>query len=72
MGFERPAGMRGFSFGPGTRARMFAVLWLLLGAGITLTGLLMEGAPLAALRHPRAVLRTAADLSFSVTIRRSA
>ena len=62
-------GMRGFSFGPGTAPRMFAVLLLLLGAGITLTGLLMEGAPLQryGIRGPFFV--TAAILSFSVTIR---
>src|SRR5579871_6668623 len=40
-------GMHGFSFGPGTAPRMFAVLLLGLGAAITITGIASEGAPLA-------------------------
>jgi len=62
-------GMRGFSFGPGTAPRMFAVLLLVLGAGVTLTGLFFDGAP-----HQRYAFRgpffvTLAILSFAVTIR---
>lgn len=40
-------GMRGFSFGPGTAPRMFGVLLLLLGAAITVNGLLVDGPGLA-------------------------
>lgn len=40
-------GMHGFTFGPGTAPRMFAVLLLGLGAAIAITGLVSEGAPLA-------------------------
>ena len=40
-------GMHGFTFGPGTAPRMFAVLLLGLGAAITITGVVTEGAPLA-------------------------
>jgi putative tricarboxylic transport membrane protein len=40
-------GMHGFTFGPGTAPRMFAVLLLGLGAAITISGVISEGAPLA-------------------------
>ena len=40
-------GMHGFSFGAGTAPRMFGVLLLALGAGITLVGILTEGRTLA-------------------------
>jgi putative tricarboxylic transport membrane protein len=40
-------GMHGFTFGPGTAPRMFAVLLLGLGAVIAITGVVSEGAPLA-------------------------
>ena len=62
-------GMRGFSFGPGTAPRMFAVLLLLLGAGVALTGFLVEGAPLQRYGIRGPVFVTLAILSFSVTIR---
>src|SRR5437764_12754752 len=39
-------GMRGFAFGPGTAPRMFAYVLLALGAGISLVGILTDGAPL--------------------------
>src|SRR5207253_8771314 len=45
-------GMHGFSFGAGTAPRMFAVLLLLLGAGVALTGLLFEGAHLSRYHWP--------------------
>jgi putative tricarboxylic transport membrane protein len=41
-------GMHGFSFGPGTAPRMFAVLLLGLGAAVAIVGLVQEG---AALQH---------------------
>jgi len=37
-------GMHGFTFGPGTAPRMFAVLLLGLGAAITITGIVSDGA----------------------------
>src|SRR4051794_5898277 len=40
-------GMRGFSFGAGTAPRMFGVLLLLLGVGISVMGLLFEGPQIA-------------------------
>ncbi len=40
-------GMHGFTFGPGTAPRMFAVLLLGLGAAIMIGGLVSEGPPLA-------------------------
>src|ERR1700752_2057137 len=36
-------GMHGFTFGPGTAPRMFAVLLLVLGAAITITGIVNDG-----------------------------
>ena len=62
-------GMRGFSFGPGTAPRMFAYLLLALGAGVALTGFLLEGPPLQryGIRGPFFV--TLAILAFSVMIR---
>jgi hypothetical protein len=40
-------GMRGFSFGAGTAPRMFGGLLVALGAGIALTGLLVDGPAMA-------------------------
>jgi len=62
-------GMAGFSFGPGTAPRMFAVLLLFLGAGVTLIGLLADGAPLQRFSVRGPLFVTLAILSFSVTIR---
>jgi putative tricarboxylic transport membrane protein len=36
-------GMRGFSFGPGSAPRMFAVLLLGLGAAVAIVGIVQEG-----------------------------
>lgn len=62
-------GMRGFSFGAGTAPRMFGGLLVALSAGIALTGLLTEGAPLAhyAWRGPLFVV--AAIVFFALAIR---
>ena len=63
------AGMRGFSFGPGTTPRLFA--WLLIGIGsaVAISGLFVDGPPLEsyALRGPLYVI--CAILIFAVTIR---
>jgi hypothetical protein len=62
------SGMRGFQFGPGTAPRLFSGLLLMLGIGVTLTGLL-PGAPAERyhLRGPFFV--TLPILSFALTIR---
>ena len=62
-------GMRGFQFGPGTAPRLFAGLMLLLGAGVTITGMLAQGAGLERyhLRGPFFV--TLSILFFAGTIR---
>src|SRR6476469_414284 len=39
-------GMHGFSFGAGTAPRMFGILLLALGAGVTFVGVFTEGATL--------------------------
>lgn len=62
-------GMRGFSFGPGSAPRMFGILLLLLGAGITLTGMLTDGAPLQQYGVRGPLFVTLSILSFSLTIR---
>ena len=62
-------GMKGFSFGAGTAPRMFGVLLLLLGAGVALTGLLTDGAPLQTYGIRGPLFVTLAILSFSLTIR---
>src|SRR3954452_5050375 len=62
-------GMHGFSFGAGTAPRMFAVLLLLLGAGVALTGILFEGAHLAQYHWRGPLFVTLSIVSFSFTIR---
>ena len=62
-------GMHGFSFGAGTAPRMFAVLLLLLGAGVALTGILFEGAHLAQYHWRGPLFVTLSILSFAFTIR---
>jgi putative tricarboxylic transport membrane protein len=62
-------GMHGFSFGPGTAPRMFAVLLLGLGAAVALVGILQEGPQLQtyAWRGPLFVM--AGIVFFAVAIR---
>ncbi len=62
-------GTRGFSFGPGTAPRMFAYLLLALGAGVALTGFLMEGPPLQRYGIRGPIFVTLSILAFAVTIR---
>jgi len=62
-------GMRGFAFGPGTAPRLFAVLLLLMGAGIVVTGLFVKGEPLQRYGLRGLFFVTVAILSFAVTIR---
>lgn len=63
------AGMKGYSFGPGTVPRMFAVLLLLLGAGVAITGFMFKGEQLQRYGLRGLFFVTLAILSFSVTIR---
>ena len=62
-------GMHGFSFGAGTAPRMFAVLLLGLGAGISLVGILSEGAHLQRYHWRGPLFVSLAILSFALTIR---
>src|SRR4051812_49987722 len=62
-------GMRGFSFGAGTAPRMFGVLLLLLGVGISVMGLLFEGPQIAKYHWRGAVFVSLSVLFFSVAIR---
>jgi putative tricarboxylic transport membrane protein len=63
------AGMRGFSFGPGTAPRMFGVLLAILGAGVAITGLISEGEPLQRYGVRGPLFVTAAIVFFSLAIR---
>lgn len=62
-------GMRGIAFGPGTAPRLFAAILALLGAGVTLQGVLTDGPAIEryAIRGP--VFVTASILIFAATIR---
>ena len=62
-------GMHGFTFGPGTAPRMFAVLLLGLGAAITITGVVTEGAPLAHYSWRGPLFVMVAIVFFAVSIR---
>jgi hypothetical protein len=63
------AGLRGFSFGPGTAPRLFSGLLLLLGLATAITGLLTDGDPLAQFAFRGPFFVTIAILLFSVAIR---
>ena len=62
-------GMHGFSFGAGTVPRMFAVLLLLLGGAIVLTGILTDGPHVATYAWRGPLFVSLAIVSFAVTIR---
>src|SRR5215470_15826862 len=62
-------GMHGFSFGAGTAPRMFAVLLLILGFGVSLTGLLAEGAPLQKFHWRGPFFVSLSIIAFAVAIR---
>lgn len=63
------AGMHGFSFGAGTAPRMFAVLLLLLGAAVTITGLLTDGPHLAGYSWRGPLFVSLAIVFFAIAIR---
>jgi putative tricarboxylic transport membrane protein len=62
-------GMHGFSFGPGTAPRMFAVLLMGLGATVALVGAMQEGAALQSLSWRGPLFVMAAILFFAFAIR---
>ena len=62
-------GMQGFSFGAGTAPRMFAVLLLILGFGVMLTGILAEGPPIQQYHWRGPFFVSLAIISFAFTIR---
>jgi putative tricarboxylic transport membrane protein len=62
-------GMHGFSFGAGTAPRMFAVLLLALGAGVTLMGLLADGEHITRYAWRGPLFVSLSIVSFAVTIR---
>jgi putative tricarboxylic transport membrane protein len=63
------SGMRGFAFGPGTAPRMFAILLLIIGAGVAVTGLLTDGPAIEpyAFRGPALII--IAIFAFAAMIR---
>lgn len=63
------SGSHGFAFGPGTAPRMFAILLVLVGAAIAVSGLLVDGPPIEkfAVKGPAYVV--AAILLFACLIR---
>lgn len=63
------SGTQGFSFGPGTAPRIFATLLLLLGAGIAVSGLLIEGEQIQRYGFRGLFFVTVAIVSFAATIR---
>ncbi|WP_407178956.1 tripartite tricarboxylate transporter TctB family protein [Bradyrhizobium sp. STM 3562] len=62
-------GMHGFTFGPGTAPRMFAVLLLGLGAAVMITGLVSEGQTLAHYSWRGPLFVSLAIIFFAVAIR---
>ena len=62
-------GMRGFSFGPGTAPRMFAVLLLGLGSVIAGVGVLQQGAALQPLSWRGPLFVMAGIVFFALAIR---
>jgi putative tricarboxylic transport membrane protein len=61
--------MHGFSFGPGTAPRMFAVLMLLLGAVVAIVGIVQPGAPLQHLAWRGPLFVMAGIVFFALAIR---
>ncbi|MBR0869301.1 tripartite tricarboxylate transporter TctB family protein [Bradyrhizobium tropiciagri] len=62
-------GMHGFSFGAGTAPRMFAVLLLLLGAGVALVGVLQDGPHLSHYSWRGPLFVSASIVFFALAIR---
>ncbi|WP_022720501.1 tripartite tricarboxylate transporter TctB family protein [Rhodopseudomonas sp. B29] len=62
-------GMHGFSFGPGTAPRMFAVILLALGAALTVTGVMVDGEKMAAFAWRGPLFVSLAIAFFALSIR---
>ena len=62
-------GMHGFSFGAGTAPRMFAGLLLILGAAVTLMGILTDGEHITVYAWRGPLFVSLAIVSFAITIR---
>lgn len=62
-------GMHGFSFGPGTAPRMFAILLMGLGAAISVGGIIQEGPALQGLSWRGPLFVMAGIVFFAVAIR---
>jgi putative tricarboxylic transport membrane protein len=63
------SGMHGFAFGPGTAPRMFSILLLVCGAGIALSGLLVDGPDIETYAFLGPALICVAILAFAMMIR---
>jgi putative tricarboxylic transport membrane protein len=62
-------GQRGFSFGPGTAPRMFAVLLLGLGAAVSIVGVVQEGPRLQAYAWRGPLFISLGIIFFALAIR---
>ncbi len=62
-------GMHGFSFGAGTAPRMFAILLLILGAGVMLVGILSDGPHIAAYSWRGPLFVSMSIVFFALAIR---
>jgi putative tricarboxylic transport membrane protein len=62
-------GMHGFTFGPGTAPRMFAVLLLGLGAAVMITGIISDGPRLAHYSWRGPLFVSLAIIFFAIAIR---
>src|SRR5690349_15956427 len=62
-------GMHGFSFGPGTAPRMFAVLLMGLGAAVAAVGIIQEGPALQGLSWRGPLFVMAGIVFFALAIR---
>ena len=62
-------GMHGFSFGPGTAPRMFAVLLMGLGAAVAVVGIIQEGPALQGLSWRGPLFVMAGIVFFALAIR---
>ena len=62
-------GQQGFAFGPGTAPRIFAGLLAVVGGGIALAGLFVDGPAIGGYAWRGPALVVGAILAFAVTIR---
>ena len=63
------AGMRGFSFGPGTAPRLFAFALAILSLGVVVGGLLITGPHITSYKIRGVVFIIGSILAFAATIR---